>query len=107
MIWLDIREAPGYEISNEGLVRNSHTGRILKTYLDRPNGYEKVKINGQHRYIHKLVAERFYDCNDNNDYIIKHIDGNKRRNYVSNLEIIPKSAGKKHLIFAGKTDKNG
>lgn len=94
MIWLDIREAPGYEISNEGLVRNSHTGRILKTYLDRPNGYEKVKINGKNKYIHKLVAERFYDCNDNNNYIIKHIDGNKRRNYVSNLEIIPKSAEK-------------
>lgn len=29
-IWKTVRDAPNYEVSNEGLVRNKKTGRILK-----------------------------------------------------------------------------
>ena len=61
-IWLDIKEFPGYEISSDGDVRNSKTGRILKPYLDRPGGYMKVKINGKQIYVLTVVADRFYEC---------------------------------------------
>lgn len=84
-IWLDIKDAPGYEVSSDGWVRNTKTGRVLKTHLNREGGYERVNIGGKHRYVHKLVADRFYD-DDGGDTFIRHLDGNKRNNHVSNLE---------------------
>lgn len=93
-VWLDIKKAPGYDVSSDGYVRNHKTGRILKTYLDRSGGYEKVKINGKNEYVHILVADRFYECGVKEGNKVEHIDGNRHKNCISNLRIINKSAEK-------------
>ncbi len=85
--WLDIKEAPGYEVSNTGKVRNSKTHRVLKPHLDRAGGYERVDLNGKHQYVHKLVANRFFACGADNTKKVIHTDGNKRNNFVGNLQI--------------------
>lgn len=85
--WLNIEEAPGYEVSNTGKVRNIKTHRVLKPYLDRPNGYERVELNGKHHYVHKLVANRFFASDVDKTKKVVHIDGNKRNNFLANLEI--------------------
>lgn len=86
--WTRIKDAEGYEISNFGRVRNSKTRRILKPELNRPNGYERVKLHGRYRYIHRLMAETF--CADGLEYgdIVKHRSHNKQNNHAYNLKIV-------------------
>lgn len=94
-VWLGIKGAPGYAISSEGQVKNTMTGRILKPFLDRPNGYEKVKINGRNEYIHVLIANNFFENIPKNNRKIIYIDGCRTKNSVSNLKIIEKNSVKK------------
>jgi len=42
--WIDAKNFEGYEVSNDGFVRNKKTRRILKPYLNRKGGYERVDI---------------------------------------------------------------
>lgn len=42
--WIDVKNFEGYEVSNDGFVRNKKTGRILKPYLNRKGGYERIDI---------------------------------------------------------------
>lgn len=93
-IWTKIKDAPGYEISIFGTVRNSKTGRVLKSHLNRPGGYERVNINGKHRYIHKLMVENIYDHELQENEIIRYRDGNKRNNSPQNLKI-----DRKNMLF--------
>lgn len=86
-LWIDVEEDSNYEVSNLGDVRNKKTGRILKPHLNRPGGYLRVDINGEHKYIHRLVVNAFYDADIDGLYI-KHLDGNKSNNAINNLEII-------------------
>lgn len=90
--WTDIKDAPGYEVSNLGRVRNSKTFRILKPHLDRPGGYERVNLHGKHRYIHKLMIENIYNRELETNEMIRHRDKNKRNNSPQNLKIVAKNA---------------
>lgn len=90
-IWTKIKDAPGYEVSIFGSVRNSKTGRVLKSHLDRPGGYERVNLYGKHRYIHKLIVENIYDRPLGDDEMIRHRDGNKQNNSPQNLKIVRKN----------------
>ena len=76
-----------YEVSNEGKIRNVKTGRILKPYLNRPDGYLRVDFYGRHHYIHRLVADRFLGGNHDGMKVV-HIDGDKANNHLSNLRWI-------------------
>ena len=82
--WVEIKEAPGYIVSNLGRVKNKITGRILKPYLNRAGGYERVNINNKHYYIHKLVMNSFFV--GGSDRKIRHIDRDKSNNHIANLE---------------------
>lgn len=92
--WMDIKDSPGFEISEEGKVRNKNTGRILKTHLNRPGGCERVTINGKKRYIHRLVADNFFGCGVEDGDRVVHTDKNNQNNRPKNLKIIKKSAHK-------------
>lgn len=93
------RPIPGfdnYEISNNGIVRNSKTGRILK---DRTTalGYKDIGLSKKGKttrlLIHRLVAMAWkpeYDYTDNN-YVVDHIDGSKHNNNLSNLRVISRT----------------
>lgn len=89
-VWTKIKDAPGYEISMFGKVRNSKTGRVLKSHLNRPGGYERVNLYGRHRYIHKLMIENIYNHDLNENEIIRHRDKNKQNNSPHNLKIVEK-----------------
>ena len=98
--WLDIRDEDKYEVSNLGNVRNKKTGRILKPQLNRSNGYQRVNMHGKHKYIHRLVADTFFE-GDHGNLDVNHIDGNKQNNWLSNLEWCTRKENIQHAFING------
>lgn len=101
--WHKLRKYPSYEITQQGDVRNSVTGTILKPQRT-PQGYQHVTLcddMGRHqRSIHSLVAEEFLD-NPGNYSEVNHIDGDKTNNCVDNLEWCTRSGNMKHAYKNG------
>jgi uncharacterized protein (UPF0248 family) len=84
--WKYIEDFENYEVSNLGKVRNSKTGRILKTCSQ--NGYVVAglcKTKVKTIPIHRLVAKAFIP-NPENKAHVNHIDKNPLNNNVTNLE---------------------
>lgn len=84
-LWITVKEHPDYEVSSEGRVRNKKTGRFLRPSLNRPQGYCRVVLDGQRYYVHRLVADAFYD-GDHRGRDVHHIDGDCQNNELSNLK---------------------
>ena len=86
IIWRLVPNYTKYEVSEDGRVRNTWTGKILKQYVN--SGYYSVKFSGDGEEnefrIHRLVALAFHP-NPNNLSVVDHIDNNKLNNHVSNL----------------------
>lgn len=86
--WIESNIAEGYEVSSEGRVRNTKTGRVLIPCVDK-KGYETVKVkeNGRHitKRVGRLVADAFLD-EEQGKPCVGYIDGNKRNNRIDNLE---------------------
>ncbi|MDD6530572.1 MAG: NUMOD4 domain-containing protein [Prevotella copri] len=93
----NIRSLDRYVIQSNGMKR-LHKGRELKATLNK-NGYLLVPFSvGKKRvqkYVHRLVAETYLG-NIKETYTVNHIDGDKRNNQVSNLEIISVGENNKH-----------
>ncbi len=88
MKWCNIEGYDNYEVSDEGLVRNIRTGRILKA---SPNtkGYMQLSLcrcgKSKSHQVHILVAKAFIP-NPNNLPQVNHIDEDKSNNFSTNLE---------------------
>ena len=82
-----------YEVSNQGYVRNTDTGRVLKQGKN-PNGYYFITLSkngiGKSFKIHRLIGLYFIP-NPENLREIDHIDRNKTNNSISNLRWISHS----------------
>lgn len=74
---------PNYGVNGFGEVMNIKTGRYLKPEVIR-DGYQRVNLNGQRYYIHKLVAELFLENEKRRRFVI-HKNGNKLDNVYTNL----------------------
>lgn len=98
--WNDVKDNPKYEVSNTGRVRNKKTERILSQSLNRPNGYLRVGIDGKHYYVHRLVADSFYD-GDHTNMDVNHRDGNRTNNELSNLEWVTRKYNIDHAYRYG------
>lgn len=98
-IWLPVRNKPQYEVSSKGKVRNAKTKKILSQEITY-RGYARVGLFGKHYYIHRLVADAFYDT-PNGNYDINHIDGNKLNNFIGNLERCTRSENIRHAFEIG------
>ena len=85
--WKDIESFEGYQVSNEGRVKNSK-GKILKPQKNSC-GYLRVQLweDGKQvmKFIHRLVAEAFLP-NPQNLPQVNHKDEDKANNRVENLE---------------------
>ena len=97
-------EAPNYEISNLGRLRNKKTNHF-RAFRDNGNGYMTVKISinktAKSFYVHRLVAHAFIEKNNLLQTEVNHKDGNKKNNCVSNLEWCTSSENKKHAVKLG------
>ena len=92
-----------YEVSNDGLVRNAQTLRVLKP---RPAGagYQQVCLGaGNYRYIHRLVAQAFIE-NPFGLPQVNHMNGDKQNNAASNLEWCSASENARHAYDTGLLD---
>lgn len=89
--WITIKDAPGYEINEAGKIRNSKTGRILKPHLNRPGGYERVNLNGKHRYVHRLLVENVYEYELDKEEYVRFRSKNKRNIDLNNMKIAHKN----------------
>lgn len=103
--WKDIKDYEGlYQISSDGQVRNTRTGRILKLRLDK-DGYYQCQLSNKmckSFRIHRLVYQAFNGELDIS-LVIDHKDNNKENNTPSNLRQIPS----RENTSISKTNKTG
>ena len=103
MKWRTVKEIPMYEVSEDGDIRNSRTGRILKIHTNN-NGYMQVCLRkDKHqvtRSLHRLVADAFFD-GENYMLDVNHKDGNKQNNHVGNLEFCTRKENIRHAFDTG------
>lgn len=88
-IFLPFEKNGYYEVSSDGIVRNSHSGQYLKNYLDH-NGRVCVKLNGGGETRTCSVARAVYHAHVDPDVPmenvrIEYIDGDKKNVSASNL----------------------
>jgi HNH endonuclease len=80
-----------YEITIDGTVINTKTGRILKTHVSGSDykegkGYKTLRLGkGKHYTVHRLVANAFLPAPTSEGCVIDHIDRNRQNNHASNL----------------------
>lgn len=88
-----------YEVTKEGEVYNKHNGHKIKP---QPNskGYLRFWVGGKHKFVHKIVAER-YIPNPENKTQVNHKDGNKLNNNVNNLEWVTNKENRTHALKHG------
>ena len=87
-----------YEVSNQGRVRNAHTGLVLRLRKCR-SGYFDVLLNykGQEKrfYVHSLVATAFVE-GWREGLEVNHKNGVKTDNRAENLEWVTSSENHQH-----------
>jgi hypothetical protein len=100
------RPIPGvaYEASSDGRVRNSKTGRVLRTSV-HAGGYENVQIrrNGSEwtAGVHQFVALAFHGQPPTPEYEVAHADGDRLNNAEDNLSWVT------HLENMRDRDRHG
>lgn len=103
--WKSIKDdkvSSNYSVSNMGRIKNTKTGKLLKTHITNC-GYERVMFgNATRQHIHRIVAKHF--CKGFKDnLIVNHKDGNRINNKSENLEWTTMSENIKHGYWVLKT----
>ena len=116
-IWKYIEGYEGkYQVSNTGKIRSLcyHDGghgvrrpKLMKPGTDE-SGYYRCALSKNNELrtfkVHRLVAKAFIP-NPSNKPQVNHIDGNKKNNYVSNLEWVTSSENQIHAWKNGLQPK--
>lgn len=88
----EIEGHPDYVITDAGEVISLKGREGLRVLIpDISNGYPRVTLDGERRYIADLVAEAFLIKPVGNRYKIFYIDGNKENCSVGNLKYLTES----------------
>ena len=102
-VWVDAKGYPGYEVSSEGRIRNKKTGRILHQY-EGTAGYLQLSLRVDNAQTnvrsHRLIADSFFD-GDHEGKDVNHIDGNKKNNFIGNLEFCTRQENIRHAFDVG------
>lgn len=99
-----------YQVSNNGLVMNKKTSRVLKQSVRNEGGYLSVTLyhSGKSKslYVHRLVALAFVD-----GYFpgaeVNHKDGDTTNNHYTNLEWVTSQQNHDHKVAMGLTSRKG
>jgi hypothetical protein len=104
--WKDIKGYEGhYQVSNLGRVKSLKNNKeLIMSNVKSTFGYLRVKLskNGKIKGfpVHRLVGLNFLDLiNGKNE--INHIDGDKRNNFLTNLEWCNRSENIRHADKTG------
>lgn len=88
----EIEGHPDYAITDYGEVISSKGHESLRVLIpDISNGYPRVTLDGERRYVADLVAEAFLIKPVGNRYKIFYIDGDKTNCDVHNLKYLTES----------------
>jgi hypothetical protein len=103
-LWLPVKDYEEvYLISNMGKVKNSKTSRVLKL-KENIDGYYVVCLSEENKKkefrVSRLVAQAFLP-NPQGLPVVNHIDGNKKNNWVDNLEWTTISYNTQHAYNLG------
>lgn len=94
-----------YEISDDGIVRDSITLETLTVYTLKI-GYCVVAIDKRLYYVHRLLAEAFIP-NPDNKPCVDHIDRVRHNNTVSNLRWATRSENQYNRTYFGTSGIRG
>ena len=98
MEWRTINTNLGYEVSDEGQIRNKKTGRILKGVPDKDDYLRILLYNPiKNFYIHRLVAQAFLEEPKENQTEVHHKDGDRKNNSASNLQWVTRQESDSHV----------
>lgn len=100
-IWKDIKEYPGYQVSNLGQIKSfkqSKEGRILKPKISAGYAGIDFRKDGKSYYglIHRIVLSTFAPVEGWETLTVNHIDGNCLNNNLENLEWMTQSENTKY-----------
>lgn len=84
--WVKVKGHPDFSVSSCGRIRNDKKNREVSQSMNHQNGYLRVYMDGKKYYVHRVVADNFFD-ESVTGYDVIHLDGNPRNNNVSNLEV--------------------
>ena len=95
-----------YDITIDGDVINTKTGRILKPFL-AGSGYEYIRLGAGKKYtIHRLVASVYLPSPTEEGCVVDHINRNKLNNHASNLRWVSRSVNSANRTFEMKPRTN-
>ena len=75
-----------WQVSSHGRCRNLYG--VVSSGCRKQSGYHEAQIQGQHFFVHRLVAVAFLGVPDPLAWQVHHKDSNKSNNHVENLEYV-------------------
>jgi hypothetical protein len=106
MTFKQIPNFPKYEITNNGVIRNIRTQKILTLSKDE-RGYIAVMLYKDKKKCRKRIAKLVYETFRNEcTQTIDHKDQNKENNYIHNLRCVSYSENARNRSdYSNKTNK--